>query len=321
MNSMTLAAAGAGGVAASLFLLVVGVAATLRRGRDHTRARLHAIAGVEPSIPVTPREASSAETAAAFDRRLTALPLGARLKRDLRRAGLAWRVGDYVLVIACCALLGAGATWVVSRSVPAMPVVGVGAALLPAYLVRRRAGRRATMLNEQVGDMLDLLSSSMRAGFGFQQSLELAAREQPDPIAAELRTTLREVNLGMSTDEALERLATRTGDADLDLVITAVLIQRRVGGNLATVLDSISALIRDRARVRGEIQTLTAQARLSGKIIGFLPFGLSAAIYFMDPGYLDPLFYEPIGRLLLIAAVLLEAAGFFMVNRLGSVDY
>lgn len=321
MNSVALAAAGAGGVAASLFLLVVGVATMLRRGRDHTEARLHAIAGVETSMPTTVREASSSESAATLDRRLTALPIGARLKRDLRRAGLAWRVSDYVLVIACCALLGGGATWVVSRSALAAPVVGASAALLPAWLVRRHAGRRATMLNEQVGDMLDLLSSSMRAGFGFQQSLELAAREQPDPIAAELRTTLREVNLGMSTDEALERLVTRTGDADLDLVITAVLIQRRVGGNLATVLDSISALIRDRARVRGEIQTLTAQARLSGKIIGFLPFGLSTAIYLMDPGYLDPLFYDPVGKLLLIAAVTLEAAGFYMVNRLGSVDY
>lgn len=321
MNDLALAAVGAGGVATALFLLVLLASSALRGGRNRTEARLHAIAGVEPAISVAPRDPTPREPTGTLDRRLTALPLGARLKRDLRRAGLGWRVGDYAIVVGCCAVLGAAATWTVSRSLIATPVVGILAALVPMFLVRRRASARATLLNAQVGDLLDLLSSSMRAGFGFQQSLELAAREQPDPIAAELRTTLRETNLGMSTDEALERLARRTGDADLDLVITAVLIQRRVGGNLASVLDSISALIRDRARVRGEIQTLTAQAHLSGKVVGFLPFGLSAAIYLMDPGYLDPLLYEPVGRLLLVLALTLEAVGFFLVQRIGSVDY
>ena len=321
MSGLLLALLGAIGVAGTVFILVFGLAAALGRRRRHTEVRLTSIAGVETAVAARAVEPASMERAAALDRRITALPVGARLKRDLRRAGLAWRVGDYVIVVACCAVLGVAMTWMLTRSAPSALGTGVITALVPVLLVRRRACSRASLLNTQVGDLLDLLASSMRAGFGFQQSLELAAREQPDPIAEELRVTIREINLGMSTEEALGRLVTRTGDADLELVIAAVLIQRRVGGNLASVLDNISQMIRDRARVRGEIQTLTAQARLSGKIVGFLPVGLATAIYFMDPTYMDPLFYEPVGRLLLLVAVVLEATGFYIVSRIGAVDY
>jgi tight adherence protein B len=316
---LLLAVGGALGVGGALFVLVTGVMAAVGRHRRNTEARLTLIAGVE-AVVNTPSEQPQ-ERGAALDRRITAMPLGARLKRDLRRAGLAWRVSDYMVIVGCCAALGGTMTWTVSRSTPAAILVALVGALLPVFIVRRRASRRAAALNSQVGDLLDLLASSMRAGFGFQQSMELASREQPDPIAAELRQTIRETSLGVSTEEALERLVTRTGDADLDLVIAAVLIQRRVGGNLASVLDNITQMIRDRARVRGEIQTLTAQARLSGKIVGFLPVGLAAAIYAMQPTYMDPLFHEPIGRLLLVTAIGLETVGFFIVNRIGSVDY
>lgn len=322
MSPLLLALLGSAGVAGTLFLLVVAGGAALRGRRDHTEARLSALAGGDvPHSFIRAVEPSAPERGAELDRRLTALPLGARLKRDLRRAGVAWRVSDYVVVVACCAVTAGVLAGLGSRNLAAGIVAAGLGALAPVLLVRRRASSRAGLLNTQVGDLLDLLSSSMRAGFGFQQSLELAAREQPDPIAVELRQTLREMSLGMSTEEALERLVSRTGDADLELVIAAVLIQRRVGGNLASVLDNIAQMIRDRARVRGEIQTLTAQARLSGKIVGLLPIGLAGAIYLMQPDYMDPLFFEPVGRLLLVTAVLLEATGFYIVNRIGAIDY
>ncbi len=225
------------------------------------------------------------------------------------------------MIVICTATLLAMVAVTATRNVPLAFLSSAIGGLVPVYLVRRRASKRASQLNAQVGDLLDLLASSMRAGFGFQQALELAAREQPDPIAAEIKQTIREMSLGVSTEDALERLVTRTGDADLELVIAAVLIQRRVRGNLATVLDNIAQMIRDRARVRGEINTLTAQARLSGKIVGFLPIGLATALYVMQPHYMDPLLYDPTGRLLLIGASLLEATGFYVVRRIGSVDY
>ena len=193
--------------------------------------------------------------------------------------------------------------------------------ILPTIFVKRRVASRSARLNSQVVDTLDLLAASLKAGFGFIQSMELAVREQADPLAGELRLSLREMNLGISVDEALERLAERTGDDDLDLVVTAVLIQRRVGGNLAEVLGNISHTIRERMRVRGEIQTLTAQARMSSWIIGLLPPGLAAVMTLMQPEYMSILWTEAMGRMLIGAAISLELIGFYLVRRIAQISY
>src|SRR4051812_667797 len=156
------------GVSGALFLLVTGLTSSLfGRHRAPTEARLSSIAGVEQSVIVSTAPETPAERGAALDRRITALPIGARLKRDLRRAGLAWRVGDYVMIVLCTAAVLAMAALTATRLLPAGIGAGVIGALAPIYLVRRRASKRASQLNAQVGDLLDLLASSMRAGFGF----------------------------------------------------------------------------------------------------------------------------------------------------------
>ena len=306
-------------VAIALFLLGFGL---FRRDGDETARRLDSIAAPERAVRQTAEEPRTLRARpGAFDQRVARMPFAASLRRDILRAGLGWQLRDYMALVTLSALvlaaLGAGLS-----GIPAVGLLsGAGGALLPIMLIKRRGARRAAKLNSQLVDMVDLVASSLRSGFGFMQALELAAREQPEPIAGQLRQTIREINLGVSTDEALERLVARTGDPDFDVVVTAVLIQRRVGGNLSEVLDNISSMIRDRVRVRGEIKTLTAQARMSAWIVGLLPVGLGALMFLMQPEHMSVLFTEPMGRFLVIGAACMQVVGFFLVRRIASVDY
>lgn len=198
---------------------------------------------------------------------------------------------------------------------------GLVGTLLPTLLVQRRVRSRANALNSQVVETLEVVASSLRSGFGFVQSLELAAQEQSEPIAAELRQCIREINLGSGTDDALERLVERTGDMELELAVNAVVIQRRVGGDLSEVLGNIAAMIRDRIRVRGEIHTLTAQARMSSWIVGLLPIALAGVMTMMQPDQMRILIDSPVGRMLVGGALLMEFIGFILVRRVASVEY
>ncbi|MDA0271218.1 MAG: type II secretion system F family protein [Chloroflexi bacterium] len=197
---------------------------------------------------------------------------------------------------------------------------GLGAAI-PAVLVQRKTGTRAAALNGQVVETLEIITSSLRSGFGFVQSLELAAREQREPIAGELMQTIREINLGASTDEALSRLVERTGDQDLQLAIDAVVIQRRIGGDLSEVLANISTMIRERIRIRGEIQTMTAQARMSSWIVGLLPIVLASVMALIQPEQMRVLIDMPVGRLMVFSALVMQVIGFMMVRRIAAIAY
>ena len=213
-------------VALSCFLAARGIDAALGAERRQARARLDALSADAD----TPSSTSGQRRAAPRFRRNGRL--AARLRADLRRAGLAWTVLDYVAI---AALAGAGcglATSIATGSLPLATLAGLVAAGVPPYLVQRRVATRAAQLNGQVVQTIELIASSLRSGFGFMQSIEFAAREQSEPIAGELRAMIRETELGVSVDEALERLLARTRDADLELVVSAVLVQRRVGGDL-----------------------------------------------------------------------------------------
>lgn len=311
-------------VGAAVFFGMYATVGVIGRRRLTTQARLGEIAGGgtrDGAARAGSTGASPWRRPTGLDRRISELPLVPALKRDLRRAGLGWQIKDYIGIIIVAAALGGALGWLVAPMVAAPLLTGVIGSAMPVLLVKRAASKRASRLNGQIVDLIDVLASSLRSGFGFVQSLELAARQQGDPLGHELRITLRELALGVGTDEAIERLGARAADDDLDIVLTAVLIQRRVGGDLAEVLDNIAHVIRDRVRVRGEVKTLTSQARMSAWIVGLLPIGLSIVISAMEPHYLDPLFFDPGGRVLLLGAGTLQIVGFLAVRRIASIDY
>ncbi|NTW06059.1 MAG: secretion system protein, partial [Peptococcaceae bacterium] len=176
--------------------------------------------------------------------------------------------------------------------------------------------RRLNKFNLQIGDALVVIANSMRAGYSFLQSMDLVRKELPPPISIEFNRVFQEMTLGISTEESLNNLNSRLKSDDLDLVITAVLIQRQVGGNLAEILDNIASTIRERVRIKGEIKTLTAQGKISGIIIGILPVLLAVALSLISPDYLMLLLTDPLGRAMLISAVIMEIAGILIIKRI-----
>jgi tight adherence protein B len=243
---------------------------------------------------------------------------------QLERAGLAFKLHEYIALrvlvglatFAIVLLLGRGAPLALLLGIPA----GVVGYMSPAFYVRMRIGHQIRKFNDQLEGMLTMVSSSLRAGFGLMQALELAAEQLQPPMSTELHRLQRDTRMGASIEEALENLRERVGSYDLDVIVTAILIQRSVGSNLSEVLEKVAHTIRERVRIKGEINTLTAQKRLSGWIIGLMPAAFVIMMLAINFEYMSLLFTDPVGRLLLILAVALDIVGILMIRRIITVD-
>jgi len=198
-------------------------------------------------------------------------------------------------------------------------LAGVGF-MLPAMWINGQRKKRTRRINAQLVDMLGMVSNSLKSGYGLMQSFEFAARQCPAPLSTELSRMLREANLGMGAEEALNGLGQRVDSADLDMVLTAVNIQRAVGGNLAEILDNVSHMMRERERIRGEIATLTAQQKMTAIVIGGLPVFMFAVFMVLNPSYTSLLFTEMAGRAMLGLALGLEVLGFLTIKRIMAIE-
>ncbi len=204
---------------------------------------------------------------------------------------------------------------------PVMALVGAGGAALfcMLYLKIYISRRQAAFLN-QLGDTLVMVSNALRAGFSFMQAMELISKEMQPPIGVEFQKVINEMNLGATLETAMENMGRRMQSSDFDLVVTAVLIQRQVGGNLSQVLDSISNTINERIRMRNEISSLTAQGKLSGLIVGVIPIFIAFFIWSNNPDYFQPMLESPMGKGLLVGAVVLELLAILVIRRIIDID-
>jgi tight adherence protein B len=185
--------------------------------------------------------------------------------------------------------------------------------MLPGKWLSRRKGSRQNAFNKQLPDTIMLIANALRAGSSFLQAIELVIREARPPISIEFSRVIREVNLGLPFESALENMVRRVRSDDLELMATAISIQHTVGGNLAEILDSIAFTIRERIRIKGEIRTLTAQQRLSGYVVGFLPISLAGFLFVAAPGFMAPMFANPPAVMGLPAGVIILCFGGFMM--------
>jgi tight adherence protein B len=199
-------------------------------------------------------------------------------------------------------------------------VAGVIGYLVPSFYVKYRINKRLKAFNNQLGDTLTLLSNAIKAGYSFAQAIDTVAKNAVAPIADEFGRAVREMNLGGSPDEALQNITKRIVSADFDLVATAYSIHRTVGGNLAEILDNIAYTIRERVRIKGEIATLTAQARASGTLITFLPIVLAAFMYFVTPTYFRPMFESIVGWILLVIGGFMIFVGNLIIRRVVAIE-
>lgn len=205
------------------------------------------------------------------------------------------------------------------------PVIGLLMGLLVAELfnifIREKKNKRLIMINEQLGDAIDMTSGCLRTGYSFLKSLEVAAAQMPLPISKEFGRVVKEVELGATLEKALENLLERVPIDDLQLIVTAVTIQRQIGGNLAEILDNISMTIRERIKLKRELRTVTAQERVSGYIIAVIPVFLIVILTIMDPQYLRELFTNRLGIIMICAAVINEIIGFIIIRKIINVQY
>lgn len=200
-----------------------------------------------------------------------------------------------------------------------VPLAALGLAAPYLYLKWKRR-RRIAKFESQLPDAIDMVTNAMRAGYAFQGAMELVGQEIADPLGAEFAQFYEEQNLGMDVRTALLALQSRVPSLDLKMFITAVLIQRETGGNLSEVLENIATVIRGRFRIQGELKTLTAQVRLSSKILGLLPVIVVGLITIMNPGFMAPLFNETVGRILLASAAVSQIIGFIAMWRLADIE-
>src|SRR5579872_320721 len=245
---------------------------------------------------------------------------------QLQRADLKLRPSEYLMIqLGSAALVGLIVIvrfniTLTSLSIIFSPIGFIIGYLVPGFYVKYRIGQRLKKFNGQLGDTLTLLSNALKAGYSFAQAIDTVAKNAVPPIADEFGRAVREMNLGGSPDEALSNITKRIASADFDLVATAYSIHRTVGGNLAEILDNIAYTIRERVRIKGEIATLTAQARASGTLITFLPIVLAAFMYFVTPTYFRPMFESIVGWILLVIGAFMIFVGNLIIRRVVAIE-
>jgi tight adherence protein B len=247
-----------------------------------------------------------------------------RTSLDLERANLHLRVGEYLLARVFLAILFTffGLLIVGFRTqglLLAIPM-GILGFMLPAFYLGLRKGRRQQAIQRQLVEAITLIANSLRSGFGFLQGVQAAAQQLTPPIADELDHLVQDISLGVSTEQALADMGRRVGSQDLDIAITAIIVQRSTGGNLSEILDSVAETMRERERVQGEISTLTAEKRLSGNVLAVYPAVLAAILFLIQPDVMSTLWTSSTGIMLLVIAGVLQLIGFIAIRKIVTID-
>jgi len=253
----------------------------------------------------------------------------ANVKQRIARADVKLRVSEYIaLQVIFVILISFAIFFIFGRSIPLALIGLIVGPLIPRIYLNVMANRRLRAFEAQLSDTLNLWVNALRSGYSVLQGMEAIATEQPPPVSKEFERVVQEVRLGLSLNHALLNMLRRVPSEDLDLIVTAVNIQREVGGNLTEILDTISYTIRERVRIKGEIRTLTAQGRLTGVIISLLPIGLAVALNLLNPDYGGQLIAReapfvlgiPCGWIVIATTLIMMLVGFILVRRIVDIE-
>jgi tight adherence protein B len=303
-----------------LFALILGVAALLHGSRrsaelSQNREVLRRLQGIaQPGLTYPSGILAKPEP------RSSRSPILGRLQETISRAGLNVAAGRFLIVM--IVLFGAGAAAAASWFGLTM-ALAVGASLgsLPLFYLRFCRHQRLKAFNRQLPYVLDLLRSALESGHTLLRGLQMASENLADPMSSEIRLVLEQVQLGTALPPALENMYRRIPEEDLGFLVVAVKIQSAVGSSLAEILQHVTASVRNRQRLKDQIQTLTAQSRMSAMIVSCLPAMILLAFSFIRPGYAGPLFYDPIGIKLLETAIFLDVLALVIMRRIAQVKY
>ena len=242
------------------------------------------------------------------------------LEYKLQQAGLTLYGGEYVVISVMASLITGVVIWFLTLSFGIAFVAAIGVSLVLWIIVLILIQRRLESFTEQLGDCLITVANALRAGYSFQQTVEIIAHEMEPPISDEFAKMTHDIVMGMPLEDALNNANHRVGSPDFELVITAVLIQHEVGGNLAQILDNISYTIAERIRMKREISALTAQGRFSAIVLLLLPFAAGSAMYVVNHDDFVQMLHDPMGQMAMIASFALEIVGYFVIRRIVDID-
>ena len=272
------------------------------------------------------KEDSSTPLTEWVNRRVERSSFGDRIAKNLARADLKFKSGEFIAFIFILAsTLGLLGFLFTGNTLPARLLsaglgIGFGVAL-PIMYLRSQQGRRLSKFSNQLPDMLNLVVNGLRAGYSTMQALEAVSKEMPPPISDEFRRVVQEMQLGIPMDKALDNLIRRIPSEDLDFVVTAINVQREVGGPLAEILDTIAFTIRERIRIKGEIRVMTSQVVMSGRILSGVPFFVFVLLWFINQEYMGEFFKNIVcGGTALGVGLVMIAIGYFIMMKIADIE-
>jgi tight adherence protein B len=304
-----------------IVLLIIGVIVSSSSERTLVEQRLGQYLGEEGKA--ADREAQRTAMTDWVSTRVEQTSFGDNIKRDLARADLKFKVGEYFALIFFAVIALGGLTWLIGgRNIISLLIGAIVGFFVPGFYVRQQQTRRLHKFNDQLADMLNLMVNGLRAGYSTMQAMEAISKELPSPISDEFRRVVQEMQIGIPMETAMANLLRRIPSDDLDFVVTAINVQREVGGNLSEILDTISFTIRERVKIKGEIRVLTSQVRASGTLLSLIPIFLTVVLWFLNPKYL--MSFMDAGLLCAVGAgasvVILIGLGYFIMMRIADIE-
>jgi tight adherence protein B len=238
----------------------------------------------------------------------------------LQQGGLSWSLQTLIVLSVGTAVALGLALFMATGSVPIGSVASIAGALLPTLYVKYRRTKRLNAFEEMLPDAIDLVGRALRAGHPLSSGFKMAADDGPDPVASEFRRVFEEQRFGMPLQDSLLGMADRINLVDVRILVTAILIQREVGGNLAEILDNLSTVVRARFTIRRQIRVYTAQGRMTGYLLSALPLILFSLLYTINAQYMSILFTDPIGKILVIVALSMQFIGFLWIRKIIKIE-
>jgi len=307
-----------------LLLLIVGVIVSIASERSLVEERLGRFLEEEKREPT---EGGRSVLTDWVNRRVARSSMGDRISRELARADLKFKVAEYYALIFMSTVVMGFVAFLIQPHIASAVIGAVTGFFLPRFYVKRQQAVRLTKFNDQLGDMLNLMVNGLRAGYSTMQAMEAVSRELPVPICDEFHRVVQEMQIGITMERALDNLLRRIPSDDLDFVVTAINVQREVGGNLSEILDTISFTIRERVRIKGEIRVMTAQVRTSGTVLSLIPVFLAVALWFVSPEYIgsffddNPVLPQPLCGIVAVATIIgMIVAGYFVMMKIADIE-
>lgn len=310
-----------GGIAL-IVILIIAMIVTSSREQTLVEDRLNQYLGDQDNKSAE-RDAQRTAITDWVSKRVEKTTFGGRISQSLARADMKFKVGEYLALIFLSVAIIGGVAWLLGgRNIISFLIGAVVGYIAPGLYVRQQQAHRLNRFNEELADMLNLMVNGLRAGYSTLQAMEAVSKELPAPICDEFRRVVQEMQIGIPMDAALANLLRRIPSDDLDFVITAINVQREVGGNLSEILDTISFTIRERVKIKGEVRVITSQVRASGTLLSLIPIFLTVVLWFMNPRYLMS-FQDAGPYCAVIAAVVvvtLISLGYFVMMRIASIE-